>query len=177
MHIIHNRQHPQRQLVLFCSMLALILMLAACGSNAGTTGGGGGQTPTPTTPPTSGPVKGYGTSVGCPSDMVVNSAPTQANVLIQLTNMDSTVTAHVGDIIEVRLPFGHKWGGPGTALHGLQLQPPAGYAWKADNVCIWRFVAKGTGTTQLLFQSQPLCKPGEMCPMYITAIPFTVVVR
>src|SRR5579885_2610605 len=124
MHLIHNRQHPQWQLVLFCSMLVLIFMLAACGSKVGTTGGGGGQTPTPTTPPTSGPVKGYGTSVGCPSDMVVNNAPTQANVLIQLTNMDSTVTAHVGDIIEVRLPFGHKWGGPEPLCTGCNSSRP-----------------------------------------------------
>lgn len=174
MQIIYGIQRNRRRLILFCSILMLILTLAACGSKVGTTGAGGGQTLTPS--PASGLVKGYGTSVGCPSDMVVSNAPTKANVLIQLTNMDNTVTTHVGDIIEVRLPFGHKWRGPGTALHGLELQPPAGYAWKADSVCIWRFVAKGTGTTQLLFQSQPLCKPGEMCPMYITAIPFTVVV-
>ena len=172
MHIIYKIQRSQKQLVLFCSVLVLIFMLAACGSNAGTTGGG--QTPTPTSSPT----KGYGTSVGCPSNAVVNSAPTKANVIMQLANMNSTISAHVGDVIEVRLPFGHKWNGPGiAALHGLQLQQPAGYAWKAENVCIWRFVAQGTGTTQLLFQSQALCKPGEMCPMYITAVPFTVVVK
>jgi len=178
MRIIYGIQLNRRRLSLFGGILALILLLAACGSKVGTTGagGGGGQTPTPKPSPTSGFVKGYGTSVGCPSDMVVNNAPAKANILLELTNMDSTVTAHVGDIIEVRLPFGHKWGGPGIALHGLELQPPAGYAWKADSVCIWRFVAKGEGTTQLLFQSQPLCKPGEMCPMFITAIPFTIVV-
>ena len=175
MHISYGRQLNRQRLLLFCSILVFVFMLAACGSKTGTTGagGGGGQTPTST----SGPVKGYGTSVGCPSDVVVSNAPAKASVLIQLTNMDSTVTAHVGDVIEVRLPFGHKWGGPGTALHGLELQQPAGYAWKAESVCIWRFVAKGTGTTQLFFQSQALCKPGEVCPMYITAIPFTVVIR
>lgn len=175
MHIIYGIQLNRRRLSLFCSILILIFMLAACGSKTGTTGAGGGGGKTPT--PTSGPVKGYGTSVGCPSDVVMSNVPAKANVLIQLTNMDSTVTAHIGDVIEVRLPFGHKWGGPETSLHGLELQQPAGYAWKAESVCIWRFVAKGTGTTQLLFQSQALCKPGEMCPMYITAIPFTVVVR
>lgn len=179
MHIIYGIQRPQRLLVLLCSILMLVFVLAGCGSNVGSGAGGGtGLTPTPTAKPTVGTTKGYGTSVGCPSDAVITNAPAKANVIIQMTNMDNTVTAYVGDVIEVRLPFGHKWGEPGTAaLHGLDLQSPAGYAWKAENVCIWRFTAKEPGTTQLLFHSQALCKPGELCPMYITAVPFTVVVK
>jgi hypothetical protein len=91
--------------------------------------------------------------------------------------MNNTITVHNGDIIEVRLPFGHKWTGPDGVQSILQLQSPSGYAWKAENVCIWRFVAMGTGTTQLLFHSRALCKPGELCPMFITNIPFDIVVK
>ena len=171
---VYGMQRIQRLLLLSFSVLVLIVVLAACGVNPGTTGSGG-QPPTPTPAPA--PGKGYGTSVGCPSNTVVSSAPTKANVTVQMSNLNVPITAHVGDVIEVRLPFGHKWGGPIASQDGLDLQQPAGYAWKTDNVCIWRFVAKGTGTSQLLFHSQALCKPGEMCPLYITSIPFTVTVK
>jgi len=109
--------------------------------------------------------------------MVVSTAPKQANVLIKPANANSTITAHVGDVVEVRLPFGHKWGGPNTAVSNLQLQSPAGYAWIADSVCVWRFNATGTGSTVLNFSSQPLCKAGQMCPMYILELAFKVNVQ
>ena len=159
------------------SLLALAFVLSACGAASQTGSGSSGSTPTaaPATAPTA--VKGYGTSHGCPSDMVVSSAPSQANVLIKPANSQSTVTAHVGDVIEVRLPFGHKWGGPNSSPSNLQMQSPSGYAWTADNACIWRFTATGTGNTVINFISQPLCKAGQMCPMYILEVPFKVDVK
>jgi hypothetical protein len=163
------------------SLLALALVLSACGASQ--TGGAGSTGNTPTSAPTSAPttaptpVKGYGTSHGCPSDMVVSSAPTTANVVIRPANSTSTVTAHVGDVIEVRLPFGHKWGGPNSSPSNLQIQSPSGYAWTAGSACVWRFTATGTGSTVINFISQPLCKVGQMCPMYILNIAFKVDVK
>lgn len=158
------------------TLLALALVLSACGGSSPAPGNpGSSPTSAPTAAPT--PVKGYGTSHGCPSDMVVSTAPAQAKVVIKPANANSTITAHVGDVVEVRLPFGHKWGGPTSSLSNLQLQPPAGYAWTADSVCIWRFNATGTGSTVLDFSNQPLCKAGQMCPMYILKLNFTVNVQ
>ncbi len=159
------------------ALLALALVLSACGASQ--TGGTGSAGNTPTPAPTAAPtaVKGYGTSHGCPSDMVVSNAPTAANVVIRPANSTGTVTAHVGNVIEVRLPFGHKWGGPNSSPSNLQLQSPSGYASSADSACVWRFTATETGSTVINFISQPLCKAGQMCPMYILRIAFNVDVK
>ncbi len=134
-----------------------LLVLSACGPNPGS----GTPPPTGTT--------GYGSTHGCPSDTVVSTPPKLANVTIRDTDINSTVTAHVGDIIEVRLPFGQKWTGPSSLPSNLQQQQPAGYAWTSDNVCIWRFTAQSVGRAQLDFHSQALClKKDEACPGVIT---------
>ncbi len=158
------------------TLLALAFALSACGAGSTNSGSSGGSTgSTPTAAPT--PVKGYGTSHGCPSDMVVSATPAKANVVIKPANTSNTITAHVGDVIEVRLPFGHKWGGPNSSPSNLQLQSPAGYAWTAESVCVWRFKATGSGSTQIDFSSQPLCKAGQMCPMYILELSFKVNIK
>src|SRR5438105_2662893 len=79
--------------------ILLVFMLAACGTNPGT---GTGSTPPPPVPTT---VQGYGTSNGCPSDVVVNNAPAAPNVTVKSSDNNSTVNAHMGDVIEVDLPF------------------------------------------------------------------------
>jgi hypothetical protein len=164
--------------ILAFSLLLLTLLVAACGSNAGS-GGTGGTGSTGSTPVKASPtaVKGYGTAQGCPSDLVVNTAPPTANVIVKRLSADASTMAHVGDVIEVRLPFGHQWSGPILSSGNLQVQQPAGYAWKSDSVCIWRFVAKSAGTATLNFTSRPLCKPRQMCPMYIAEIPLTITVK
>jgi hypothetical protein len=157
--------------------IMLTLLLAACGGSAPNGSGGTASAPTATPTPVLVKVQGYGTYNGCPSDLVIKSAPPKANVTIQQTNINDTVVAHNGDIVEVELPFGHKWTGPTDTQGVLQLQQPAGYAWKSGNICVWRFVATGTGTETLNFSSQALCKRGQMCPMYIMAMSFTVDVK
>jgi len=80
-------------------------------------------------------------------------------------------------MIEVRLPFGQKWGGPMQVPTNLAPQQPAGYAFMPDNVCIWRFVAQRAGIANLDFTMQALCTKGVMCPMYIANETFTVDVQ
>jgi len=167
----------RRQSFLFIVPLALILAFtfAACGSNGGTTTGAGS---TPTSTPA--PIKTIGltgTPQSCPNGTAVNPPQNKPNVTIQLTNRNSTIIAHNGDLIEVRLPFGQQWNGPTTSQGVLQLQPPAGYALSTDKVCIWRFVAQGTGTTQLNFSARAICTKGQLCPQYILSVPFTVDVK
>ena len=172
--LLSNGQIIRRQSILFIVPILLLLafMLAACGTNSGsgTSTGAGGSTPTaPTT------VKD--TATGCPGNAVITTAPANPNVTIRLTNSNGTVVAHNGDLIEVRLPFGQQWSMPSTPGNVLQLQTPAGYAVSADKVCVWHFIAKNTGTAELSFSAKAICKPGQMCPLYIMRVPFTIDVK
>jgi hypothetical protein len=154
-----------------------IIAFSFVGCGAASTGGNVTKGSTATVVPAPISVKGYGTANGCPSDMVVNAVPTKANVILQPSDVNTTIAAHNGDVIEVRLPFGHKWGGPAASQGILQLQPPAGYALKTSNVCIWRFVAQGTGSAFLDFSGRPICKRGQMCPLFIMNVPFKISVK
>jgi|SRR5216110_938740 len=167
--------HPPRQIVTFGVLGILLLVLSACGprSSSTTTGSGPGS-PTATTTPTR-PING--SAYGCPSNTVVSTAPTKANVIIQNTDLNSTVTAHVGDTVEVRLPFGQKWSGPASVSTNFQQEQPAGYAFTPDKVCVWRFVAQSAGMTSLDFFGRALCLKGTMCPMYVIDFSFTIDVK
>jgi hypothetical protein len=107
----------------------------------------------------------------------VTNEPSKASIVVTSTQTNQTISAHNGDTIEIQLPFGQRWTGPTTSQGILQLHDPAGYASKSDNACIWRFVAKGTGTVQLMYHSQALCQAGQVCPMYITNVPFNFSVK
>lgn len=159
---------------------ALVLLLTACGRGAGSTGSsssstGASSAPTVGVTPTA--VAGYGSSNGCPSDMVVASAQSNPNVIVNQTNANTAVAAHDGDIIEFRLPFGQKWHGPNSSMGTLELQSPPGYASKNTHACVWRFVAKGSGSTQLNFTAQAICGKGKMCAMYVLNLNYTVNVK
>ena len=178
LHLLTGRRRSLFSFSLAFMFLALTLIVAACGTNAGSgtsTGGTGSSSPTANPSPTA--VKGYGTAHGCPSDMVVSTAPSTANVIVKPNQINSTITAKVGDVIELHLPFGQKWTGPTASGGNLEIQQPAGYASKTDNVCVWRFTAKSAGTTNLEFRAQALCKPNQMCPMYIAEFPFVITVK
>lgn len=168
MHTTHIRQ---RQSLWFTVSLAAILafILAACSTNTATGG--------PTGSPTFTTVKDYGAVHGCPSDAVVSPEPAAANVVLNMNQSSSTITAHSGNVVEVHLPFGQLWRGPSTSQGVLSLQTPAGYALKDKNVCAWRFVAQGTGTTELSFTGRAICKPGQVCPQYVISVPFTIKVQ
>jgi hypothetical protein len=148
---------------------ALVFVLTACGANSGS-GTSTGSPPAPT--PTSA-VNPH----GCPSNAVIGTAPTPANVVLKPSNSNTTINAHQGDVIEIHLPFGQLWNGPTSSQGVLQLETPAGYAWGATNSCVWRFTAQGTGITQLNFYGKAMCIKGQMCPQYIMSVPFTINVK
>ena len=160
--------HMRSMLTVFMLALILMLLLTACGAITGP--------PSPSSTPASTQSPGYGTDNGCPDDTVFAKAPTKANVVITHADTNSTIVAHQGDTIEVDLPFGHRWGTP-SLLGGIEMQQPAGYAWKPTSVCVWRFVAKTPGTAQLTFPARALCKPGELCPLYVMEYPFTITIQ
>ncbi len=168
--------------------IALTLVLAGCGATTGTGSGGiasTASTPTQTTqgaiPPivTQGSKAGYGTTHGCPSNTVVTTAPSQANIIVtsKSVSSDKTIIAHTGDVIEIRLAFGISWSGPTSSQGPLELQKPSGYASMTDQSCIWRFVSTSTGTAALAFTSRPLCDAHMMCPLYIRLVPITIKVQ
>ena len=165
----------RRRSFLFLVPLALVLafVLAACGSNGGTSTGAG-PTSTPTSRPTTVSVA---TPEGCPNNAAVNPPQNKPNVTVLLKNSNGTITAHNGDLIEVRLPFGEQWSGPTTSQGELQLQTPAGYALNSDKVCIWRFIAQGSGMTQLTFSAKAICQKGQLCPQYVLNVPFSINVK
>jgi hypothetical protein len=94
-----------------------------------------------------------------------------------MANSNSTATAHTGDLIEVQLPFGHQWSGPTTSQGTLELQSPSGYASPTLKMCVWQFIAQGTGASQLRFTGRPICAAGQLCPQYILNVPFTIEVK
>ena len=155
--------------------IAVVFLLAACGKNAGTGTGSTGSTSSSTPPPTV--VQGYGTANGCPSDTVVNTAPSKPDVTVKLTDTNTTINANVGNVIEFDLPFGRAWEGPTTSSGVLSLQTPAGYAWSAGKVCVWRFTAQSTGTAHVNFPARALCKKGQFCPEYVMDIGFAIAVK
>ncbi|GCE04369.1 hypothetical protein [Dictyobacter aurantiacus] len=165
-------------------MIMLLVVLAACGntdsnSSSGSKSTNAGSAPTtghqPTPTPTS--IAGYGTSQGCPSDAVVSNAPKANQSVVVKSQSGTTVNAHKGDIIDLSFPFGKKWIGPRSVPAQLEMQKPAGYASKSDKTCVWRFTARNTGTVDLHFTSRAMCKPGQMCPMYVIDVPVTVIVK
>jgi hypothetical protein len=148
----------------------LAFVLTACGANSGT-----GTTSTGSPPP---PTSTSGVNMhGCPSNAVISTTPTPANVVLKPSNSSTTINARQGDVIEIQLPFGQVWNGPTTSQGVLQLETPAGYAWGASNSCVWRFTAQGTGVTQLNFYGKAMCKKGALCPQYIMSVPFTINVK
>lgn len=150
----------------------MVLVLAACGSNTstGSTNTGAGSTTTATTPTIA------ASAYGCPGT-VMTVSPTPAKIVLKQSDSNSTITAHVGDTVEVDLPFGQTWTGPTTSQGALQLQGPAGYALTPAKVCVWRFTAQSAGTTQVNFYGKAICQKGQMCPLYVMRIPYTIVIK
>jgi hypothetical protein len=167
------RQRRHSAMLAGILIVALALVLAACGTSAGA-GSGSGKQPTSSTPT---PVLSA-SKVGCPSSTVMNTPPAPANIVLKVANNNTVVNAKVGDVIEVDLPFGQAWTGPTASQGSLSLQQPAGFALAPAKVCVWRFTAQSTGTTQLQFYGKAICnKPGVVCPFYIMRLPFTIVVK
>jgi hypothetical protein len=164
--------HFQRRCVLMVIVFLLTVAITACGSNAS-------KTTTTSTPPshsaapTMTGIPGEGAS--CPSHVLVTTPPPPPSVLLTPSTSKQLYLAHIGDTIEVDLPFGEAWTGPIHPAGVLLMQTPAGYAW--DKMCIWRFMARSSGTAPLTFVGHALCKQGVPCFLSVNEADFTVVVK
>jgi hypothetical protein len=157
--------------------LVLVLALTACGVNSTTTGSSSTASPSAVPSPTATKVLTVASTTGCPGS-TLTTLPSAATLVLTNANTTGTVNAKNGETIEVDLPVGHTWQGPSISPQNLlAMQSPSGYTSTKGQFCVWRFVASGVGTVHLSFTGRPICKKGQLCPMYVMAIPFTINVR
>lgn len=152
--------------------LLLALTVAGCGSSTtGTSGVARDVTPSPTL------TKGGDSTQGCPDNVTLNPAPDAPTLTITQGESQTPVTVHQGQILEIQLPVSQRWTGPTTSQGNLELQTPYGYVSEARTMCVWRFIARSKGTTNLNFDAHPICLKGQMCPQFILTLPFMIVVK
>jgi len=152
-------------------ILVLIFLLTACGTHTTTGAPAGGETATATLSPTPGQASAH----ACPSPAVVTTQPAPAGVVLTSKNSGSTINVRKGETVEVDLPFDHAWSGPADLSPGLlTMHTPAGYTASALGSCVWRFTTTGAGTARLSFIGRPICEKGQVCPLYVMAVIFTL---
>ena len=173
MHTVQvERRRPVWLIISLVTVLSFVLTACATNSESGSTSTGSTPAPTSTSTSTS-----AASPHGCPSNAVVSTAQTAANLVLKPSDSGATINAHSGDVIEIHLPFGQAWSGPTTSQGVLRLQTPAGYAMESAHACVWRFVAQGSGTTKLDFLGRAICQKGAFCAQYIMVLPFTISVK
>ncbi|MBA3823207.1 MAG: hypothetical protein H0X24_04770 [Ktedonobacterales bacterium] len=152
----------------FVALIAapLALCLASCGASSTSSGNAGSLPVAGTT---------VATTAACP-DMTKNVTwPTVASTQISATQ--SSVSATVGERIEVVLPVTARWRfSPASGGSVLQLQQPAGYFDAVRQSCVWRFVAVAKGQTTLVYAKTALCVPGTKCSQVALALPIDITV-
>lgn len=170
------------------ALAALLAMLAGCGV---TTGAGGEQgaseapsptgttqsaevSPTATSRPAATKTATASSAMPCPASDQEAGNPA---LILTPTTPNRSGAAHIGDIVQVRLPTTTKWSftsaQPAGALTATQ---PSGVLIHAVNACVWSFQAAAAGTATLSFIGQAICEPGKPCPNYRLAMNFTVTV-
>jgi len=164
--------HFQRRFLLIVTVFLLTVAITACGSNASKTNANSSPASRSATPTMIG-TPGEGT--GCPSHVIVTTPPPPPSLLLTPSASKPLYVAHIGDTIEVDLPFGEAWTGPIHPAGALLMQTPAGYAW--GKTCIWRFLARSTGNAQLTFIGHALCKKAAPCLLSVNEADFTIVVK
>jgi len=175
--------------VVLVLVLALALIVAGCGvttANGGELASGTpsatvSATATPSPAPPSAPTAtrtaagGPGASaVACPES---NQGPGQPTLILTPATPDRAGSAHVGDIVQVRLPTTSKWTYvPAQSTGALSPTQPSGVLIRSLNACVWSFKAGAAGTQTLPFSGQAICKPGQPCANYRIAMMFSVTV-
>ncbi len=148
------------------------------GSTPGTTGGQTSVTPTATKP-----APGTAATPG-PRELVARPCPgpygsvTEAgtpNVVLTGYNPQGTAQAHIGDLVQVRLPISMRWT-MGPAPTGMVVISPVGIQDATLNVCAWTFRAQSAGTSILTFTGMNLCDPHAPCAQLAVNVTYAVAV-
>jgi hypothetical protein len=117
-------------------------------------------------------------TTGCPQPTQVVQWPSPPAVIVTSADASKGATVHVGQTLEVALPFGQRRSlGPTAGHPELLLNTPAGYGDASLTSCVWRFTAEEAGQAALEFSFKPLCQARMECPQYIglLKIPIDVV--
>jgi hypothetical protein len=97
-----------------------------------------------------------------------------ALVLTPLT-LDHSASAHVGDMVQVRLPTTTKWTYDAAQVSGpLIPAQPSGVLVRAVSACVWTFKANAKGAELLTFEGQAICRAGQPCPNFRVKLAFSV---
>lgn len=144
----------------------LLLLLAGGLMGCGAAIGGGTTAPTTTT-----------IAHGCPGGSGAGFEVTAPAFVLSLKDASHESTARVGEVIQVRLPATQRWSVAKDAAGVLELLQPAGYWDVKASACVWNFRAAKAGTTTVSFEGRALCKPGQMCPAYVVAEEFPLMVE
>src|SRR6478672_7582152 len=126
--------------------LALALMVAGCGVTTANNGelasgtpsatGSATATPSPAPPSALTPTRtatGGSSAVACPDS---SDSPGNPTLILTPTTPDRAGSAHVGDMIQVRLPTSSKWSyGPAQSSGALSPTQPSGVLIHSLNSC------------------------------------------
>ena len=155
--------------------VALIIAFAGCGVTPGaqTSPGDAVTTTAGSATVTASATSSATTTTGCPSTEQDVSWPTAPTVIV--TKPEGTTTVTVGQTLELRLAFGHRWNvAPGTLSGAFTLDQPAGYADTQHQTCDWHFTAKQAGSQALTITSAAICEASGPCSQAIVAFSMTI---
>lgn len=165
--------------------LALGLLVAGCGVTTANGGESASRTPSatisatatasPAPPSVPTPTRtgaGGASAVACPDS---SDSPGNPSLILTPTTPNRAGSAHVGDMVQVRLPTSSKWSyGQAQSSGALSPTQPSGVLIHSLNSCVWSFKAIADGTQTLSFTGQAICKPGQPCADYRIAMTFSV---
>lgn len=164
--------------------VVVIVAFAGCGVTPGAQAGTSGAptntasantTASATTPPsaTASATISASASTGCPGPAESVSWPTPPTVVV--TQPQGTISVKVGQTLELRLAFGHRWSVAASMLNGtFALDQPAGYADAQTQTCDWHFTAKHAGSQNLTIAMAPNCQASKACAQAIVAYDLTI---
>lgn len=153
--------------------LALALMVAGCGVTTANGGEASTGTPPPVATPTRTSTEGS-SAAACPESSQSAGNPT---LILTPTTPDRAGSAHIGDIVQVRLPTTSKWSYvPTQSSDAISPTQPSGVLIHSLTACVWSFKAVAAGTQTLPFAGQAICKAGQPCADYRIAMTFSVTV-
>jgi hypothetical protein len=95
------------------------------------------------------------------------------NVILTPHADNGTASAHVGDLVQVRLPMTLQWRLEGTPAD-MVMVTPSGVQDDALGMCVWTFRAVSAGTAQLDFAGTAVCERAVPCAQIAIAADFTV---
>ena len=167
--------------------LTLGLLVAGCGVTTANGGESASGTPSatisatatsspapPSAPTPTRTATGGNSAVACPDS---SDGPGNPALILTPNTPDRAGSAHVGDVVQVRLPTSSKWSyAPAQSTGALSPTQPSGVLIHSLNSCVWSFKAAADGTQTLSFTGQAICMAGQPCADYRIALSFTVTV-